>query len=68
MGKPEGQLHIEALNSEFKLRKGDIKKVVHLGTGQQVNYDHNVKALEIFMEGVPLDEKANAFKIERDFN
>lgn len=68
LGKPDGNLKIEALNSAFKLKKGDILKITHLGSGQQVNYTHNEKALEINLENVVLDEMANVFRIELDFN
>jgi alpha-L-fucosidase len=68
LGKPDGDLKIEALNTAFKLHKGDILKVTHLSTGRQVSYSHNEKALVIDLESIALDEMANAFRIERDFN
>jgi len=68
LGKPDGNLKIEALNTAFKLNKGDILNVTHLGTGRQVNYTHNETALEIDLEEIALDEMANAFRIELNFN
>ncbi|MFY0626952.1 MAG: alpha-L-fucosidase [Reichenbachiella sp.] len=67
LGKPEGDLKIGALNSDFKLRKGDILAITHLGSGQKVEWNHNEEALEIKLENIQLDEAANAFKIELKF-
>lgn len=64
LGKPDGDLKIAALNSAFKLRKGDIISITHLGSGKKVNFDHNEKALVLNLNAVDLDEKANVFKIE----
>ncbi len=67
LGKPEGELRIGALNSAFKLHNGDIKSITHLGSGKKINFDHNEQALVLKLDGVDLDEKANAFKIELRF-
>ncbi len=64
LGRPDGSLKIEALNSAFKLRKSDILRISHVGSDKQVSYDHNEKALEINLENVELDEMANVFRIE----
>lgn len=67
LGKPDDQLIIKALNSGFKLRKGDILSVTHLGTGKEVEFDHNEKALILQLQNIDLDEEANAFKIHLKF-
>ncbi|KAA3661961.1 MAG: hypothetical protein DWQ10_03510, partial [Calditrichaeota bacterium] len=68
LGKPEGNLKIEALNSGFKLRKGDVVSIVHLGSGKKVKLEHNDEALELMLGNIPLDEFANAFRIELKFD
>lgn len=68
LGKPEGSLRIEALNSTVKIPEDDILKVTHLGSGKEVPFFHNTKALELDLDGIELDENANAFRVELDFN
>ena len=68
LGNPGESLKIAALNSWFKLKKGDILKITHLGTGKEIAFNHNEKALELDLKGIQLDEKANAFKIELDYS
>ncbi len=64
LGRPEGVLRVGALNSSFKVQKGDIAGITHLSTGKRVGYDHGPQALSITMEGLELDEMANVFKVE----
>ncbi|MCK0188947.1 alpha-L-fucosidase [Arenibacter sp. F20364] len=63
LGKPDGDLEIASLNSNFKLRKGDILHIIHLGSGKKIQFNHNEKALVLKLDGIPLDETANVFKI-----
>lgn len=63
LGKPEGNLKINSLNTAFKVRKGSIKNIVHLGTGKSVLFNHNENHLELKLKGINLDESANVFKI-----
>lgn len=67
LGKPDGDLKIRALNSAFKVRQGDIRSVTHLGSGKKVDFIHNKEALTLKLDGIPLDDIANAFKIELNF-
>ncbi|MEM9718469.1 MAG: alpha-L-fucosidase [Bacteroidota bacterium] len=67
LGKPESSFSIEALNSSFKVHEGDIVRISHLGSGKEITFEHTPKALILNLEGLPLDDKANAFKIELDF-
>lgn len=68
LGKPSEELSITALNSAFKLQEGDILKITHLGSQQAIPYQHTQEALVLQLTGVPLDDKANAFRIELDFS
>lgn len=68
LGKPDGDLRIKALNSAFKLRKGDVRSVVHLESGKSVEFDHNEKGLDLKLDNIALDEMANVFKIELNFD
>ena len=68
LGKPDGRLRIEALNTAFKLHEGNILRITHLGSGRQLDFAHDEKALELDLEGIVLDEMANAFRVELDFN
>lgn len=68
LGNPGEELSIGALNSSFKLKKGDILKITHLGSGKDVAYDHQERALVLDLEGIPMDDKANSFRIQLDFN
>jgi alpha-L-fucosidase len=68
LGKPEGNLKIEALNNAFKLQEGDIISITHLGSGKDIKYNHTNEALELILDDVDLDDIANAFKIELDFS
>ncbi|MGS0527424.1 alpha-L-fucosidase [Zobellia nedashkovskayae] len=63
LGKPDGDLLIKSLNSSFKLREGDIQKIVHLGTGKTLQFSHDEKGLNLKLNDVTLDESANVFKI-----
>lgn len=67
LGKPEGNLKIRALNSSFRLQKGDILKITHLATGKEVAFDHSDEALIIKTAGLNMQELANAFRIELKF-
>lgn len=68
LGDPGNTLTIEALNTAFKLREGDILKITHLASGKDVKYLHNENALELYLDGIPMDSKANVFKILLDFS
>ena len=68
LGEPDENLNIEALNSAFKLRTADILSIEHLGSGKAVSFDHNEDRLALQLQGVTLDEKANVFKIQLDFD
>ncbi len=67
LGQPKDDLTIEALNSGFKLREGDILEVTHLGSGQQVNWQHDQSGLHLELASLPLDGKANSFRIKLKF-
>ncbi|MGB5264307.1 MAG: hypothetical protein WBN28_11960, partial [Lutimonas sp.] len=67
LGKPDGDLSIATLNSSFKLREGDIVSITHLDSGKEIEFDHTSDALVLKLEGIPLDDKANAFKIKLNF-
>lgn len=68
LGKPQDNLKIEALNSAFKLQKGDILSIVHLGSGESIEWIHNEEALELKLENIRLNESANAFRIALKFD
>ena len=67
LGRPDGDLKIAALKSSFKVRKGDILSITHLGTGKKIEFDHNDEALILRTEGVEMNGMANSFKIELNF-
>lgn len=68
LGKPSEELSITSLNSAFKLQEGDILKITHLGSQKTVQYEHSPEALVLKLAGIPLDDMANAFRIELDFS
>ncbi len=68
LGKPEDELKIGALKSSFKVRKGDILSVTHLDTGKKIDWEHNEDALVLKLDGIDMNEMANAFRIELDFD
>ncbi len=68
LGKPDGKLSIPSLNTSFKLRKGDIISIEHLGSGRPLKWEHHEQALDLDLDGIPLDDKANSFKIKLDFS
>ncbi|TRX54840.1 hypothetical protein FNH22_18980 [Fulvivirga sp. M361] len=68
LGNPGDKLSIPSLNASFKLRKEDVISITHLSSGTSVKWDHHEQALDLDLEGIPLDDKANSFKITLDFN
>lgn len=68
LGKPEGDLRVGALKSSFKLRKGDILSITHLDTDTKIKWEHNEDALVLKLDGIEMNDMANAFRIELDFD
>lgn len=67
LGKPSNNLQIKALNNAFKLAPDDISSITHLGSGKNIEFNHTSNALELKLNGIDLDEKANVFKINLKF-
>lgn len=67
LGKPESELMIRSLSSEFKLRSGDIISISHLTSGDQIDYEHNEDGLLLDLRATKLDDHANVFKIHLNF-
>ncbi len=68
LGKPVDELKIGALKSSFKIRQGDIISITHLGSGKSIEWEHREDALVLNIKDIKMDDMANAFKIELNFN
>ncbi len=65
LGNPGESLTIKSLNSDYKVKKGDITSVSLLGMDEALNWDHNSEGLKIDLPENAPGQHAFVFKIER---
>lgn len=65
LGNPGESLTIKSLNSDYKVKKGDITSVSLLGLKDPLSWDHNSEGLVIDLPKESPGQHAFVFKIER---
>ncbi|AUP80571.1 alpha-L-fucosidase [Flavivirga eckloniae] len=67
LGKPKEGTVVKSLNTNFKLREGDINSIKHLGSNKKMTYKHSENGLEIKFKAEDLNDFANVFKIHLNY-
>lgn len=67
LGASTEKLIIKSLGAGFKVREGEIKRITHLASGKAVKWEQGEAELELSLDGIPQDPKANVYRIERQF-
>lgn len=65
LGWPGDQLNIKSLNTEYKVKSGDIKSIQLLGSTAEISWNHSGEGLLIEMPEWDQDQPAYVFKIDR---